>query len=402
MAIHLLPEIQRAVQERSYAEWTEIQEKTVPLIQEGKDVLGQSHTGSGKTAAFCLPILEKLTHGQGLQSLILVPTRELCEQVTSEMQKFAKYTQLEVLAVYGGVGIEQQISKLKHADIVIATPGRLLDHMSRKTIQLNKVRIAVLDEADKMFEMGFIDDVKKILSYLPVKRQTLLFSATISDDINQLAKRFMVNPILVKVSSYVEPAKLSQYYYMVDSDKKFSLLMHILQHGKPGLTLIFCSTRKRVDAVAKNLQKQGFEAHALHGGLTQSRRKHALGKIHSKEAEILVASDVAARGLDIQDIDFVINYDSPRTAKDHIHRIGRTARAGKEGKVITLVSSEDYSDFANVRQDKSLGMQALQLPFNLRIIPFQRLSREEMRSSRFPRDIRKDRFRRDRFRRRRS
>ncbi|MEK6812780.1 MAG: DEAD/DEAH box helicase [Nanoarchaeota archaeon] len=397
MTIHLLPELQRSINERKFASWTVIQEKTIPLIQEGKDVIGQSHTGSGKTAAFGLPLLEKIVPGQGLQALVLVPTRELCEQVTMELQDFAKYTPLRIIAVYGGVGLEPQKKNLVHADVVVATPGRTLDHMHRKNMPLNKVRIAVLDEADKMMEMGFIDDVRKILSYLPKNRQTLLFSATIPEEVRKLVQQFMQNPIFVKTTAHVEQEKLSQYYYMVDSQEKFSLLVHLLQYERPGIAIIFCATRRRVDALAKNLSKQGFEVHALHGGLSQSQRRHSLGKIREQKAEILVASDVASRGLDIQGVTHVINYDSPRTAKDYVHRIGRTARAGKEGKVITLVASEDYNDFANVRQDKSLEMNAVQLPKDMRKVFFERLSRNEMHSSKFPRDIRKDRWRRDRF-----
>ncbi|MDO8556139.1 MAG: DEAD/DEAH box helicase [Nanoarchaeota archaeon] len=390
--VHILPELLRATQDMGFTTFTEIQQKCIPLVQTGKDVLGQSHTGSGKTAAFGIPVIEMLTRGQGVQSLILVPTRELAEQVMTVLQKLAAFKPLEIISVYGGVGIDQQIRRLRTADLVVATPGRLLDHIQRKTIMLGKVKIAVLDEADKMFEMGFVDDVKKILSHLPVKRQTLLFSATIPREVEYLVQRFMTTPIRVKTSEFVESAKMVQQYFMVDSSDKFSLLLHLLREMKPALTLIFCSTRKRVDAVAKNLKVQGFEAHGLHGGLSQNQRKHALDKFHNRESEILVASDVAARGLDIREVSLVLNYDAPRNPKDYVHRMGRTARAGKSGIVVSLVSGEDHNDFGAVRQEMREDLISMELP-EFKRIPFVKLGRDESKESSFPRHIHRDRFR---------
>jgi len=360
--IHLHGDLKKAFHELGFEELTDIQIKVIPLIQQGKDVIGQSKTGSGKTAAFGFPLLEKVNHGYGLQALILVPTRELCEQVNDHLRKFAKYKKTNIFAIYGGVSINPQISNLRHADIVVGTPGRILDHLQRGTIDLRKVKILVLDEADKMFEMGFIDDVKKIISQVPSERQTMLFSATISTQVHDIVKHYMRNPEKIKVQSYVESGRLVQHYYDVNSRDKFSLLVHILRHEKPLLTIVFCATRNRVNILSINLQKKGIMAQALHGGLTQNRRKYTIEMFHNKKIDVLVASDVAARGLDIKNVSHIINYDIPKTSKEYIHRIGRTARAGTEGKVISLLSEQDHENFRNVLEDRSLIIEKLQLP----------------------------------------
>lgn len=360
--IHLQPEIEKAVNDMGFSEWTEIQKKSIPKIQEGKDIIAQSHTGSGKTATFGLPILEKTIRGQGLQVLILVPTRELCEQVNNEMHKFSKYKKTNIIPVYGGVSINPQIDNLRDADIVVGTPGRILDHIQRKTILLNKVNVLVLDEADKMFEMGFIDDVKRIISYLKDSRQTLLFSATISTQVHHIVKNYMKNPEMIKVRSYVDEGKLVQHYYDVPSRDKFSLLVHLLKNESPGLTIIFCATRRMVDVLSKNLYKQEIGSQKLHGGMTQNKRKQAIDIFHNNKVGVLIASDVAARGLDIKNVTHIVNYDIPKTSNEYIHRIGRTARAGKEGKVISLLCELDYDNFRRVLEDRSLIVQKLKLP----------------------------------------
>ena len=367
--IRLQPELKKAFEEMGFSEMTDIQIKTIPLIQQGRDVIGQSKTGSGKTAAFGFPILEKIIHNNGLQALILVPTRELCEQVTSEMRKFSRHKSMSITAVYGGVSINPQFHSLRHADIVVATPGRMLDHLERGTAQLSRVKILVLDEADKMFEMGFIEDVKKIISQIPKDRQTLLFSATISQQVQDIVRHYMRNPERIKVQEYVESGKLVQHFYSVNSRDKFSLLVHILRHESPGLTIIFCATRNRVDVLSKNLYKQDIQSERLHGGLSQNRRKQAIDMFHNKKVDILVASDVAARGLDIKDVSYIINYDIPKTSKEYIHRIGRTARAGEEGKVISLLSEQDHDNFRSVLGDRSLIVEQLKLP-EFQRVPF--------------------------------
>lgn len=367
--IHLQPELKKIFLELGFEEMTDIQKKSIPLIQEGRDVVGQSQTGSGKTAAFGFPMLEKVQHSHGIQSIVLVPTRELCEQVTSELRKFSKYKKTNIVPIYGGVSINPQIGHLRHADIVVGTPGRTLDHLQRGTIDLSKVRTVVLDEADKMFEIGFIEDVKKIISQAPRERQMLLFSATISAQVHDIVQHYMKNPAKIKVQSYVEQEKMSQYFYSVNSRDKFSLLMHILRHDAPRLAIIFCATRKRVEVVGTNLNRNGVRCLSLHGGLSQNRRRKSIEMFHKNEVSVLVASDVAARGLDIKDVSHVINYDVPKTSKEYIHRIGRTARAGSEGKVISLISEPDHENFRNVLDDRSIVVQQLQLP-NFQRMPF--------------------------------
>ena len=373
--IHLQPELKKAFLELGFEEMTDIQKKSIPLIQEGKDVIGQSQTGSGKTAAFGFPMLEKVQYNHGIQSLVLVPTRELCEQLTSELIKFSKYKRTNITAIYGGVSISPQFGNLRHADIVVGTPGRILDHLQRGTINLSKVSILVLDEADKMFEMGFIDDVKRIISQVPRERQTLLFSATISNQVHDIVQNYMKNPAKIKVQSYVEQEKMAQYFYNVNSRDKFSFLIHILKNEPPKLAIIFCATRKRVDVVGTNLNKNGIRCLILHGGLSQNMRKKSIEMFHKNEAKVLVASDVAARGLDIKNVSHIINYDVPKTSKEYIHRIGRTARAGKEGKVISLISEPDHDNFRNVLGDRSLVVQQLQLP-EFQRVPFAASIRE--------------------------
>ncbi|KHO45848.1 MAG: DEAD/DEAH box helicase-like protein [archaeon GW2011_AR3] len=364
---NLPPDLAQAVQELGFTEWTDIQRKSIPLVQQGQDVIGQSKTGSGKTAAFGLPLLEKIKHGRGLQALILVPTRELAEQVTTEMKKFSKFRPMNIISVYGGVSINPQIDYLPSADIVVGTPGRILDHTDRRTIDYSKISMLVLDEADKMFEMGFVEDVDVIISHIPKNRQTLLFSATMSSDVLRIVDKYMKKPVSVKVQSYVEQGKLVQHYYDVDQRDKFSLLVHLLKSETQDLTMIFCATRRMVDVLHRNLERQGISSEALHGGLTQAQRKVSIDKFHKKEANILVASDVAARGLDIKNVSHIYNYDLPKTSKEYIHRIGRTARAGSQGKVISLLSHMDHDNFSRVLEDRSLIVQKLPCPSFARV-----------------------------------
>lgn len=362
--ISFSPAVQAAVKELGYDSWTPIQEMTIPLIQAGKDVIGQSHTGSGKTAAFGLPIVEKIAPNTRTQVLILVPTRELCEQVMLEMRKFAKHKRMSITAVYGGMSMGPQIHHLRRTDIVVGTPGRVLDHLERGTFNPNSVNTLVLDEADRMLDMGFIRDMKKIMQRVPAHRQTLLFSATMSPEVHDIAKHFMKKPEMVKAQSYVDAGKLTHHYYDLDqrANHKFGLLLHVLQQEKPELAIVFCGTRRMVDKVEKNLNENGVPAHAIHGGLSQNQRKRALDDFHQGKFHVLVASDVAARGLDIKSVSHVINYDIPRNASEYIHRSGRTARAGEEGKIISLLAPQDYEDFRAVLRDKSLAIQEIPLP----------------------------------------
>ncbi len=350
------------IKEEGFDKPTEIQEKTIPLALEGRDILAGSATGSGKTLAFGAGIIQNTVKGGGIQALILAPTRELAQQVKDSLKKFSKNKKLIITSVYGGMPIKRQFMRLNEADIVVGTPGRILDHIDRRTIRLKGVKTLVLDEADRMLDMGFIDDVEKIMGALPKDKQTLLFSATIHGMVAHMIEKFLNNPARVEVESHVDPAKLKQGYYDVQDNQKFSLLVHLLNNEKAGLVMVFCNTRHNTDFIAKNLKGNGIEAEAIHGGFTQQKRNRVLNKFQTNKVFTLVCTDVAARGLDIQDISHIYNYDVPADPKDYIHRIGRTARAGKEGKAITILSSRDHDNFRRVAQANKISVPKLDLP----------------------------------------
>ncbi|MBR9677091.1 DEAD/DEAH box helicase [Candidatus Woesearchaeota archaeon] len=355
--------ILKALENKGFDSPTHIQEKAIPHILKGEDVVGQSETGSGKTLAFGAGIIQNIRRGQGIGALILTPTRELAEQVSSALQSFSTLKPLKITAVYGGVGINPQINSLQKADVVVATPGRLLDHLERRTINLSKVQILVLDEADRMVDMGFIDDVKKIITQCPRKRQTLLFSATLSQDIKNIEQRFMHNPIRISARQHVDPTKLTQSYYDTNQKMKFSLLIHLLKNDLYSSILIFCNTRRQVDFLTKNLTQQQISAVPIHGGFTQAKRSDSMKKFQTNKSNILVCTDVAARGLDIPNVSHVYNYDLPQDSKEYIHRIGRTARAGKKGSVVNLVADRDHDNFSSIiTSHRELKITRLALP----------------------------------------
>lgn len=360
--LDLHADIVKAIKKSGFVEPTAIQNRCIPEIKAGKDVVGQSLTGSGKTAAFGLPIIEKIQHGKGVQALILTPTRELAIQVQETLSKFSSFMKVHVIAVYGGVSIQLQIDALKKADIVVATPGRMLDHIKRNTVNFSNTQFLVLDESDKMFEMGLIEDVEMIIRQLPKERQTLLFSATMSSDIQHLVKKHLRNPVVIKEQIHVDKKLLKQIYYEVKQQEKFSLLVYLLKNKTPGLAIVFCGTRREVDTVSKNLRLNGLRSMAVHGGLSQNRRTFAIDSLKKENVQVLVATDVAARGLDINNISHVYNYDSPKNSSENTHRIGRTARAGKYGEAVTLLSDRDYDNFRNVLIDRSIQIQKEQLP----------------------------------------
>lgn len=352
----------KAIEDSGFKEPTEIQEKAIPPILEGKDVLGSAMTGSGKTLAFGAGIIENVEKGKGIQSLVLTPTRELAEQVSQSIKKFSKHKQLKIIEIYGGVGFEPQVRNIQTADVVVGTPGRVLDHLKQRTLNLSKVKILVLDEADRMLDMGFIEDVQRIIEHCSDNRQTLLFSATISHDIERIAKRYMKNPVLVEAEQYVDPSKLDQVYYDVPQNQKFSLLVHLLKAEESGLVMVFCNTRRNADFLVRNLRRYDVDAIVIHGGLTQNKRSNVMFDFHSGKAQILVCTDVAARGLDIKNVSHVYNYDIPSNSSDYIHRIGRTARAGKEGKAISLVSQRDYDSFNRVLHENEIKIKNEPMP----------------------------------------
>jgi ATP-dependent RNA helicase DeaD len=341
---------------------TEIQEKSIPLILAGKDIIAGSATGSGKTLAFASGILQNAEKGKGIQALILTPTRELAEQVAGALKKFSQYSPLKIMAVYGGMSISEQIRGLKTADVVVGTPGRTLDHIERKTIKLDKVETLVLDEADRMLDMGFKEDVTKIINKCPEDRQTLLFSATISKDIVKLGRKYMDEPIHVNLESNIDASQLDQCYYRVQDNMKFSLLLHLLKNENSDLSMVFCNTKRYTDTIAKNLRSSGVNAQAIHGGLTQNQRNNVMKQFHARKAGVLVCTDVAARGLDVNDVSHVYNYDIPIESKQYIHRVGRTARAGKEGKAINILSRKDNDNFKDVLKFNDVVIREEKLP----------------------------------------
>lgn len=358
----LSEQLLKLLEKVAISEPSEIQEKVIPLIMEGKDVIGGSATGSGKTLAFGAGIIERTAKGKGLQVLILTPTRELAEQVGNVFHRFSSYKQLNVATVYGGVSIAHQIKELRNSEIVVGTPGRLLDHLERGTINLLHLKILVLDEADRMLDMGFVNDVETIIKNCPKERQTLLFSATISADIEHLANKYMKNPESISVESYIGAEKLKQIYYDVQKNMKFSLLVHLLRKETHGLVMVFCNTRHNTDFVANNLKNLGIDVLSIHGGLTQQKRNSIMEKFNANRVYVLVCTDIAARGLDIKGISHIYNYDIPKTSKDYIHRIGRTARAGKEGIAINLLVDRDYENFRNVLKDEFLSIEKEKVP----------------------------------------
>ncbi|MBI2084347.1 MAG: DEAD/DEAH box helicase [Candidatus Aenigmarchaeota archaeon] len=370
----LRPELQRAIGELEYTELTPIQEKCIPEIRQGKDVVGQSSTGSGKTVAFGLPIIEKIVHGNGVQTLVLTPTRELCVQVTDALNHLGKYMHIKAASVYGGAGIEPQIQAIKKADIVVGTPGRIIDHIRRRTISFVNVKILVLDEADRMLDMGFIRDVEFIIGNVPRHRQTLLFSATIPQEVHRVIERYLKSPVFMKTEIHVAKHLLRQVYYEVQPEEKFSLLVHLLKERPDGMSIIFCSTRREADVVGRNLLKQGIRCMTIHGGIAQNKRLASIDALKSSRINALVATDVAARGLDIRNVTHIYNYDVPKTSEEYVHRVGRTARAGMEGDAVTLLTRNDHDNFRSVLRNRSLEIEKAEKP-KFEIVRFVREGR---------------------------
>ncbi len=340
----------RAVAEQGYTTPTPIQAQAIPLVLAGRDLLGAAQTGTGKTAGFTLPMLQLLAanapQGTGkhpIRALILVPTRELAAQVHESVRTYGKHMQMRSAMIFGGVGFNPQVAEIRRGiDIVVATPGRLLDHVQQRTIDLSKIEILVLDEADRMLDMGFIHDIRRVIALLPVKRQNLLFSATFSDDIRKLSGSILKDPASVEVARRNAPIELvAQSVYHVDRDRKRELLAHLIKAGDWQQVLVFCKTKHGANRLAQQLEKDGIQADAIHGNKSQPARTKALKRFKDNELKVLVATDIAARGLDIELLPHVVNYDLPHVSEDYVHRIGRTGRAGSTGESISLVSADD-------------------------------------------------------------
>jgi ATP-dependent RNA helicase DeaD len=358
-------EVLKSIKDLGFDTLFPIQAQAIKPLLEGKDVIGQAQTGTGKTAAFGVPMVERLDpQVRKVQGLILAPTRELAVQVARNMSLFAKYAKLKVLAVYGGASIERQIRELQSgAQIVVGTPGRVIDLIERRVLNLAQVKVVVLDEADRMLDMGFIEDINFILSKAPTDRQTSLFSATIDQTVMSVCNRYMRNPVKVLVSKdEIGLTQMKQYYTLVNQHGKFETLLDVLKEKRVEKAIIFCRTRRETSKVAERLYRKGYNAEAIHAGFTQAQRERVINAFRQGKLDLLVATDVAARGLDIQGITHIINYDVPAEPQVYFHRVGRTCRMGGDGTAITLVSYGEISDFNNIKALTKTTIEEIRSP----------------------------------------
>jgi ATP-dependent RNA helicase RhlE len=342
----LSAEVLKAVRDAGYTTPTPIQAQAIPLVLKGRDLMGLAQTGTGKTAAFTLPIVDRLVDGpQRTRALVLTPTRELCVQVEESVHKYAKHSELTVVSVYGGVPLEPQQKMLRAGvDIVVATPGRLIDHLERQNVVFDDLEVLVLDEADRMLDMGFAPQINRIVADVPKYRQTLLFSATMPPEVEALARKYLRKPIVVQVGRRSQAAStVTHAVYPVPRDRKSALLAQLLREAALDSVLVFTRTKHGADRVVRHLEREGIEATAMHADKTQPQRTKALQDFKSGKVRVLVATDIAQRGLDISDITHVVNYDVPQQAEDYVHRIGRTGRAEKEGDAFTFMSPDEIA-----------------------------------------------------------
>lgn len=357
--------IVRAISDMGFEEATPIQSQVIPIAKTGSDLIGQAQTGTGKTAAFAIPVLEKIeTHSDKIQALVLAPTRELAIQVAEEIARLGTYTGVRTLPIYGGQDIQRQIRALKNRPhIIIATPGRLIDHMERRTIRLSDVHTVVLDEADEMLNMGFLEEIQKILAGVPEERQTMLFSATMPPQIRRLADQFLKNPEHISVMpKSVQSPQIEQFYIEVPERQKFDALCRLIDMESPELGVVFGRTKRRVDELASGLQKRGYLAEGLHGDLSQHQRDQVMRKFRDGQIELLVATDVAARGIDVSNVTHVFNFDVPQDPESYVHRIGRTGRAGREGVAITLVTPRETDHLHFIEKVNKLRIKKRPVP----------------------------------------
>jgi ATP-dependent RNA helicase DeaD len=360
--LNLSPQLLKGVDDVGFTETFPIQERAIGPLLEGRNVVGQAKTGSGKTAAFGLPLLQMLDpHERSVQALVLAPTRELAQQITADLQRYGKYTNARVLAVYGGQSMNVQLDALRRGvQVVVGTPGRIIDHLQRGTLNLSRVRFVVLDEADRMLDMGFIDDVNTILDATPKEKQLALFSATMPAPIIDLTDRYMRDPEKILVDSE-EPSVelLDQYYTVVEREAKLDTLLGILNGGNAATAIVFCRTKHGARKLARELEKRYMNAVPLHGDLSQAQRDHSLSMFKSGRMDVLVATDVASRGIDVAKVDCVINFDVPEDPLVYFHRVGRTARAGRAGRSYTLVSKDEFGDWARILKLTKVKIQPM-------------------------------------------
>lgn len=359
-------EIQRGIKEMGFEEMSPIQSQAIPVLLDGRDVIGQAQTGTGKTASFGIPLLEMTdASDKSVQALVLCPTRELSIQVAEEISNLGKFKKgIKVLPVYGGQPIDRQLRALRTGiQIVIGTPGRVIDHIKRKTLKTDNIKMMVLDEADEMFDMGFRDDIELVMNTLPEDRQTIFFSATMEKEIMNFASRFQKNPEYIKVvHKELTVPRVEQAYFELKQHMKTEILSRLIDIYNPKLTIVFCNTKKKVDELTSELLGRGYFADGLHGDLKQSQRDAVMNKFRHGTIEILVATDVAARGLDVDDIDLVINYDMPQDEEYYVHRIGRTARAGREGRAFSFVAGRDIYKLKDIQKYTKTKVERKDLP----------------------------------------
>lgn len=364
--LDLYPQILRAIREMGFEEATPIQSKAIPVVMEGVDVIGQAQTGTGKTAAFGIPLLMKVDpHNKKTQAIVLCPTRELAIQVAEEVRCLAKYMHgVKVLPVYGGQDIVKQIRSLKGgAQIIIGTPGRVMDHLRRRTIKCEEVETIVLDEADEMLNMGFREDIETVLEYIPEERQTVLFSATMPKPILEITKKYQKDAVTIKVvKKELTVPSIEQYYYDVKRKDKVEVLSRLLDVYDPRLSLVFCNTKRMVDELTNALQGRGYFAEGLHGDMKQMQRDRVMNHFRNGKTEILVATDVAARGIDVDDVEAVFNFDLPQDDEYYVHRIGRTGRAGKTGRSFTFVKGKEVYKLKDIQRYCKTKILAQKIP----------------------------------------
>ncbi|MDU5081122.1 ATP-dependent RNA helicase [Tissierella sp. P1] len=364
--MNLSKEVQKGICDMGFEEMSPIQSQAIPVILEGRDIIGQAQTGTGKTAAFGIPIIERCDpNGNYVQALVLCPTRELSIQVAEEIGKLAKYKKgISVVPIYGGQPIDRQIKALKKGvNIVIGTPGRVLDHIRRRTLKIDNVSMMVLDEADEMFDMGFRDDIALVMNDLKEERQTIFFSATMPPEIMKFAASYQANPEIIKVvHKELTVPKVEQVYFELKQHMKTEILSRLVDMYNPKLTVVFCNTKKKVDELTEELQGRGYFADGLHGDLKQNQRDTVMGKFRKGTIDILIATDVAARGIDVDDVDLVINYDMPQDEEYYVHRIGRTARAGREGKAFSFVAGRDIYKLRDIQRYTKTKITRMDLP----------------------------------------
>jgi superfamily II DNA/RNA helicase len=362
-SFHFHEALAESLEASGYQKPTPIQEKAIPIILEGKDIIASAQTGTGKTAAFLLPILHKLLSEEkndtNVHALILVPTRELAIQISSHLDGLTYFTSLSSIAVYGGGDggsfVQEKQALSKGVDIVVATPGKLISHLNMGYVKMKELKYLVLDEADRMLDMGFHDDIMKIISHLPAKRQTILFSATMPPKMMQLAKTILINPAEVSIALSKPPESIKQLVYLVYDTQKIPLIQHILGEQSYKSVLIFCSRKQTVKQLTAQLQKRKYNANEIHSDLDQSQRENVLLEFASKRLPIIVATDILSRGIDIDQIELVINYDVPPDGEDYVHRIGRTARAATKGTAITLINQDDFYKLKRI--EKLIGKE---------------------------------------------